>query len=291
MNGYYGKPMIKPPEWTDWIPLYFWAGGMSGACATFALTQRVRGNDALAQTLVYGAAAGSAFSGFCLIVDLKRPERFTHMLRVFKPTSPMSMGVYIFSAFGGASIAAALSAATGIAKPLGRAAEALAGLIGPLMSVYTAVLISDTVVPAWFLARKTLPQLFAATSASTAGGFALLFGPSQGNGAARRLALLGGAMVPLTLERVHRDVGPFQKKAYEEKQAGRFAHAARLLNIAGTACVFFGGKRAPLARLGGALLLAGGLAERFAVLRAGSNSAGNPAYTINAQQPASSATP
>lgn len=281
--GYYGNPMIKPPEWTDLIPVYFWAGGMAGASASMALTQRVRGNDALATTYVYAAAVGSALSGFCLIADLKRPERFHHMLRVFKPTSPMSMGVYIFSAFGSAAMTAAACELFGVAKPLGRIAEVIAGFVGPMMSVYTAVLISDTVVPAWFRARHGMPALFAATSASTAGGIGLLFGPASANGAARRLALFGGACVPVALQNVHREVGPFQDRAYREGQAGVLADAARAMNIAGTLCALVSPRVPVLGRIAGALLLAGGLAERFAVVRAGRNSAKNPAYTIHAQ--------
>ena len=282
--GYYGHPMIKPPEWTDLIPVYFWAGGMSGASATMALMQRLRGNEPLATTYVYAAAVGTALSGFCLIADLKRPDRFMNMLRVFKPTSPMSMGVYIVSVFGGATMTAALCSLFGVAKPLGRIAEVVAGFVGPLMSVYTAVLISDTVVPAWYGARLAMPALFAATSASTAGGVGLLFGPADANGAARRLALMGGAAVPVTLQNVHRAVGPFQDRAYKEGQAGPLAHAARAMNIAGTVCALFAGRAPVLGRVAGALLLAGGLAERFAVLRAGCNSASDPAYTIHAQR-------
>lgn len=289
--GYYGRPMIKPPEWTDLIPVYFWAGGASGAAATLALTQRVRRNDALATPLIFGAAAGCVVSGACLILDLKRPERFHHMLRVFKPTSPMSMGVYIFSIFGSATMTAALCELAGAAKPLGRLAELVAGVSGPLMSVYTAVLISDTVVPAWYLARKSLPALFAATSGANAGALGVLFGPAKASGSARRLAIAGGLAIPLALHAVHKDVGTFQAKAYEEGQAGSLAHVSRALNLGGVACLVLGGKVPLLARAGAAMVLAAGLAERFAVMRAGSNSAKDPAYTINAQQQPATATP
>ncbi len=284
--GYYGRPMIKPPEWTALIPVYFWAGGASGASMTLALTQRVRGNDALARTLIFGAAAGTALSGFCLIFDLKKPSRFMNMLRVFKPTSPMSMGTYIISVFGGATMTAAACELTGMLTPLGRAAETVAGLTGPVMSVYTSVLISDTVVPAWYLGRKSLPRVFAATSASTAGALGMLFGNPQTSSGARRLAIAGGALVPLALDRLHKELGPFQAKAYEEGEPGVLARAAKAMNIAGTLCAVRGGKAPVFARVGGAMLLAGGLVERFAIMRAGHESARNPAYTINAQQSA-----
>lgn len=283
--AYYGNPIVKPPEWTDLIPVYFWAGGMGGACASLALTQRVRRNDDLARTLVFGAAAATLVSAFCLIFDLKKPSRFMNMLRVFKPTSPMSMGTYVFSLFGGAVLTAAACEMTGEMQPLGRTAEAVAGAIGPVMSVYTAVLISDTAVPAWYLGRKTMPMLFAATSAATAGGFGVLFGPAHKSGAARRLAIAGAAAIPVALSRLHREVGTFQGKAYKEGPARVLADAARAANLAGLACILISGKLSVAARTGGALLLAAGLLERFAVMRAGRESAKNPAFTIDAQQP------
>src|SRR3712207_9357486 len=53
-----------------------------------------------------------------LIMDLGRPERFVNMLRIFKPRSPMSMGAWCLSLFGGL-----LSGAVG-ADLLGRKREA-----------------------------------------------------------------------------------------------------------------------------------------------------------------------
>ena len=207
-----------------------------------------------------------------------------NMLRVFKPTSPMSMGTYIFSLFGGAVITAAGCEVAGELQPLGRVAETVAGLIGPVMSVYTAVLIGDTAVPAWYLGRKTVPMLFAATSASTAGGLGLLFGPEQTSGAAQRLAIAGAAAIPVALSRLHREVGTFQDKAYTEGAARMFGDAAKVVNLTGLACALVSGKARIVGRIGGALLLTAGLLERFAVMRAGRESAKDPSFTIEAQR-------
>ncbi|HEY1974961.1 MAG TPA: NrfD/PsrC family molybdoenzyme membrane anchor subunit [Candidatus Baltobacteraceae bacterium] len=280
IGGYYGKPIVKPPEWTPLIPTYFWAGGLAGACAALGLVSRVRKKHGLARTMTLAAAAGSALSGFCLIADLKKPSRFANMLRVFKPTSPMSVGVYVFSIFGGSSMAAAASELTGIATPLGRAFETIAGLVGPVMSVYTSVLISDTAMPAWLHGRESLPLLFAATSASTAGAVGLCCAPPDENGAARRLALVGAIAVRFALKRLHHELGKTQAEPYEKGRAGMLAFLAGALNIAGTIAAARG---KGLAKAGGALLLAGGLAERFAVYHAGKQSAKDPKYIIAAQ--------
>ncbi len=284
-SGYYGRPIVKPPEWTALIPTYFWAGGWAGASAALGLGARVAKNDGAARALIVAAAAGSAISGICLIGDLKRPERFLNMLRVFKPSSPMSVGVYIFSLFGGASMTAAASELTGIARPIGRFAEAVAGVSGPLMSVYTSVLIGDTVIPAWHHARRSLPAVFAATSASTAGGVGMLLLRTVDAKPARRLALIGAMGVVMALQRLREELGSFQHEAYEIGKAGRLSNLARLLNLTGSLCTLCGARNARLAKLAGAMLLAAGLAERFAVYHAGRISAEAPKFTIEPVSP------
>jgi formate-dependent nitrite reductase membrane component NrfD len=278
--GYYGRPIVKPPEWTGLIPVYFWSGGWAGTSATLALASRLARRPLAARTFVLAAAAGTAISAVCLIADLKKPQRFLNMLRVFKPSSPMSVGVYLFSLFGGASMAAAAAELSGVARPLGRMAETVAGLTGPFMSVYTAVLIGDTVMPAWHHARTSLPALFAATSASTAGGLGMCFIATQDAKVARRLALAGSAGVTLALQRLHGELGPLQSQAYRRGKAGRLSHLARLLNASGLLTTLFARRSERIAQIAGAILLAAGLAERFAVYHAGKISAEDPKFTI-----------
>lgn len=282
--GYYGRPIVKPPDWTALIPTYFWAGGLSGASAALALRERIGGNHALARVSILGSAAGSLASGFCLIADLKKPSRFINMLRVFKPSSPMSVGVYLFSIFAGASVTAAACELTGVARVLGRAAEAVAGITGPFMSVYTSVLISDTAMPAWFYARRSLPLLFAATSAATGGAIGLCFAPPQSVNPARRLALAGAIAVPLALRRVYAELGPVQRRAYQKGKAGTFVHLAKTLNAVAVLGAIAAPKGSAASRIAGAALLAAGLAERMALYHAGKNSAEDPSFVIEAQK-------
>ena len=282
--GYYGHPMIKPPEWTDLIPTYFFAGGLAGTAATLAFTQRLAKNEVLARAMLFAAAGGTAVSAFCLIADLKRPERFMNMLRVFKPTSPMSVGVYIFSAFGGSVTLAMASELTGVLRPIGRLFEALAALFGPPMSVYTAVLISDTVVPAWHYGRNSLPLLFACGSAMSAAGVGMLCVPRGFNGAARRLALAGGVGSLFALERLHAELGPRQDVAYKTGQAKKLSGAARALAMAGSVAALFAKRSDIAAKISGACLITAALCERFGIFRAGCISAKDPSFTIDAQR-------
>jgi hypothetical protein len=153
------------------------------------------------------------------------------------------------------------------------------------MSVYTSVLIGDTAVPAWHYARESMPAVFAATSAATAGAFGMLFTPAAFARPARRLALAGGLALPLALERMHVELGPRQEEAYKEGQAGFLSKTARLLNYTGLAAAVFAKDNDAAAKIAGVLMLAAGLAERFSVFRAGCVSAKDPSFTIDAQRP------
>src|SRR5438477_8294120 len=194
VRTYYDRPVLKKPVWRWYIPAYFFTGGMAGASSTLAWAARLRGNHVLARRAGLVSLAGIAVSPVLLIVDLGKPSRFYNMLRVAKPTSPMSMGTWLISLFGPMSGAAALADVTGLLPTLGALCEAVAGILGPGVSTYTAVLTSDTAVPAWHEAWRELPIVFAGGSAASAGGAAVLLTPAEDAGPARRLVVLGSAL-------------------------------------------------------------------------------------------------
>ena len=99
------------------------------------------------------------------------------MLRVFKPTSPLSVGSFILAPFSGLSAAAAASAVTGRLPRLGRLAGLGAAAFGPPLATYTGALIANTAVPAWHEAHRELPFVFAGSGATAAGGLAMVFTP------------------------------------------------------------------------------------------------------------------
>jgi len=147
LTSYYGRPVLKPPVWTPEIPIYFFTGGIAGASSVLSLVARIAGNEPLARRSLYIGAAADVVSPALLISDLGRPERFLNMFRVFKVTSPMSVGSWVLLVSGGASGTAALLEATGRLKPVKYAAELVSALFGPPLAVYTANLISNTAVP------------------------------------------------------------------------------------------------------------------------------------------------
>ncbi len=111
-----------------------------------------------------------------LVSDLGRPERFPSMLRVFKVTSPLSVGSWVLAAMGPAAAGAAVADRLGVFPRLGRAAEAVAGLLGPALATYTGTLVADTAVPVWHEAGRELPFVFAGSAAASAGAAAVLAG-------------------------------------------------------------------------------------------------------------------
>jgi Polysulphide reductase, NrfD len=282
-RSYYGRPILKAPVWTDEVPLYYFAGGLAGASASLALGARLTSNHRLARGALTASAAGILTSLPLLVDDLGRPERFHHMLRVFKPTSPMNMGSWLLTATGPAVVGAAVADRLGILPRLGRAAEVLAGMLGPALATYTGVLVADTAIPVWHEAGGDLPLVFASGAAASAGAAALLLTPAEDAGPARRLAV-GGAVSDLaSVELMRRRLGELGQ-AYEAPPARRFANLARACMTAGALAVGLAGRRRAGAVAGAALLLAGSACQRLAVHKAGFVSAADPAQVVGPQR-------
>ncbi|GAA1034344.1 hypothetical protein GCM10009557_38760 [Virgisporangium ochraceum] len=100
MTSYYGRPIVKVPVWKHDIPAYLFTGGLAAGSSLLAAGADRTDRPTLRRAGRLTSLAALGASTYFLINDLGRPERFHHMLRVAKPTSPMSMGTWILSAFG-----------------------------------------------------------------------------------------------------------------------------------------------------------------------------------------------
>ena len=284
-ESYYGKPIIKAPTWGPVIPAYFFTGGLAGASATLVLAARLRGNDALARRASIGAMLGIAISPVLLIVDLHDPKRFHHMLRVFKPTSPMSVGSWILSAFGAAVGVGFVSEFFGIGRLVGRSAEVAAGVLGTLLATYTGTLIANTAVPAWHDAYRELPFLFAGGAAASAGAFAVLTTPVADAGIARRLLIAGVIGEGAAMQLMEMRLGPFIFEPFKRGRGNVYRRLAQVFTVAGAVtAAAFGHRSQRAARLAGTLVLAGAACERFCVFYAGIDSANDPKYVVVPQR-------
>jgi hypothetical protein len=244
----------------------------------------LRGNKELARRAWLNALVGVSVSPPLLISDLGKPTRFLNMLRMFKVSSPMSVGSWILAGSGTATAAAVGSDLTGLFPGVGRAAKVTAALLGMPLATYTAGLLANTSVPAWHSARVTLPFVFAGSSAASAGAAAVMHTPARHAGPARRLAA-GGALVSvaaaLTMERNLGELG----EPYSQGLPGKLSRLAGALNLAGGALIATrAGRSRSAAIAGGAILTAGVIAERWAVFRAGFKSASDPKYTVGPQR-------
>jgi hypothetical protein len=286
---YHEMPVLKEPVWKAWIPTYFFVGGVAGVSAALGATAdlvaaRRRESGSWAQLVRSArtvAALGCVASAGLLIADLGRPARFLHMLRVFRPTSPMNVGTWILSAAGAATTASVL-----LPRRLARASGLVAGPLGLAMTSYTAVLLANTAVPVWLHGRRTLPPLFVASAAGAAADVLEL--ASVGRGGGRRAVRVLGAVgkvaelaAGFAYERELSGPGPVVVRALRTGRAGALWQAARLATAASVVLARLGEP----GRVAGALVgLAGSLALRFAVVAAGKASARDPRATFEPQR-------
>ncbi|WP_312873042.1 NrfD/PsrC family molybdoenzyme membrane anchor subunit [Kibdelosporangium persicum] len=245
--------MWKVPD----VPAYLFLGGMAGASASMAVAAQVSGHSELVGPARITAAVGSLASVGALVHDLGRPARFLNMLRVFKVTSPLSVGSWILAPFSGLTALSAATSVTGRFGGIGTLAGMAAGILGPAMCTYTSVLLADTAVPAWHQAYPELPFVFAGSAMASAAGASLLSRPS---GPAVRLGLLGGGL-ELASEAV-------LERRVETYRSSGLLTAAKALTVAGAGLSLLPRHRVASV-LAGASYLAAGVCTRFGIYRAG----------------------
>ncbi|HET8562095.1 MAG TPA: NrfD/PsrC family molybdoenzyme membrane anchor subunit [Marmoricola sp.] len=282
-DSYYGRPIIKEAPWKGDIAFYLFAGGMAGASAVLAEGAASRGLPALERSARLAAAGGAAAGTVALVHDLGRPERFLNMLRVFKPTSPMSVGSFILAPFSGLATAAVGSNLTGWFPRLGRLAGVGAAAFGPALATYTAALVADTAVPAWHEGHRELPFIFAGSGATAAGGLAMLLTPAAQNGPARRMAIGGAAMEIASAEMLQRRLG-LVAEPYQQGRPGKLMKAARTMTATAALVSLVGGRNRAVSAAAGATYVAASLMTRFGIFEAGKASARDPKYTVTPQR-------
>jgi formate-dependent nitrite reductase membrane component NrfD len=285
-TSYYGQPVVKEVVWgVPDVPGYLFLGGLAGASSLLAVSAELTGRHELARAAKTAAAGAIGLSAAALVQDLGRPARFYNMLRVFKPTSPMSVGSWLLTCYGPAAGVAAVSAVTGWLPRVGRAATAAAAVFGPGVAAYTAALLADTAVPAWHEAHRELPYLFVSSAAAAAGGLGLvLVGPEQA-GPARNLAMAGAGAELVVKNLLIRRLRGGADEAYQSGPAGHLMAAAEVLGVGGlSVAATLGGRSRLAAALAGAALVASSACTRFGVFYAGRMSAHDPKYTVVPQR-------
>jgi formate-dependent nitrite reductase membrane component NrfD len=224
-----------------------------------------------------------------LMADLGRPERFFNMLRVFRASSPMSVGSWTLAAAGSLTTGSAVMDAPGtpLLRPIGDVLGIGAGAVGLPLSTYTAVLLSHTAVPLWQQIRRSLPALFASSAVVSSASMLDLLPATEREWRIVRAYGIAGRLGELVAARtVEREASRLPRVAapLHEGVSGALWRASEVLNVAGLALSLLPtSRRGP--RVAAAVAgIVGGLTLRFAVMRAGKMSSMDPRATFQQQR-------
>lgn len=289
--SYYGQPAVKPSSYGALVWGYTFIAGLSGAAQIIASVADLGGRSAYAGMIRNGryiAVAGAATGATLLIADLHTPQRWYNMLRIFRPTSPMSIGTVILSGFAGFSGLTAL--AQFFSRPgrrwprrLARVSEVPAALTGAGMTFYTGALLAATSTPLWAAGPRLLSARFASSAMATAAAALSLAETGGKTRSLDRLAALSTAAGSVLSAAAHANEareGLTQASGMDAGTASEDALARHLGHTLPLACYCLGAllpaRRQALSRAAALGVLAGGLLMRSAVFRAGNQSAREP---------------
>ncbi len=283
---YYDRPVLKQPVWSIDIPIYYFLGGAAGAALTLGAAMQAAAPDrshelrklsAICHWIgIVGSTAGAGF----LVHDLGRPMRFLHMVRVFRPTSPMNIGSWILAGAAPSAITTGLLLNRGgLPGVVGEISGYISGVFGAALSGYTGVLVSNTAIPIWQESRRWLPVLFTASGAFAAASITEFFHDSD---CGRRVTLTFGTVAGLAelgaSLGVERAVARTPRVG-EPLRHGRGAllwNAASAMTAASLTLSLFPGKSRTKRVAAGLLGAAGSLCMRFAIHYLGEQSARDP---------------
>ena len=292
---YYELPAIKPSLWGWKVSGYMFLGGVAGSAQIIATMAEAGGTGQFSSVVRNGrflALGGAMLGAPLLIIDLHTPQRWYNMFRIFRRTSPMSIGTYVLTVFG---LSSAVLAGLEWAKLRGNVPAALSGagavarvpavVSGAAMSTYTAALLSATSNPLWGSAPRLIAALFGVSAMASAGSALALAEQLGGGGEQGRQAL---SHVVVTASIVELAISRLLKRRFAEAQV------EGALRDTGWGAVYAIGplalgcgmpllhqlaglvekRRSPVAAFAtGVAVLAGGLMLRHVLLRAGNASA------------------
>jgi len=184
--AYYDISLLKSSVWTHEVGIYFFLGGMSSSAFSIARMADRFGRGKYRAVTQVGTAIAILTALPCaplLILDLGDRTRFHHMLRVWKPSSPMNLGSWTLTAYtlmvgiaAGREFLRALrkdAELTGPARIVDETAGLVADSVGIplalLLAGYTGVLLSTTSNPLWSR-NSWIGALFSASAVAAGSG-------------------------------------------------------------------------------------------------------------------------
>jgi len=240
-SGYANMPITKVPDWGGTIAIDALLNGMATGLFMAAAVSEFAAPSVFTPIakIAYPVALVLLIVDLAFLVsDLGDPLRFHHMLRVFKPYSPMSVGTWCLTIFSlPLTVAAALSllAEFGIDVEWARIlAVVLALLPGFGSAAYKGVLLSTNSQPGWKDARWMGAYLTNSAILMGCGELLLLsalMGQMQATAILRIafIVLLVLNLIPLGL--LFANLQPAYARLYTREQQSR---VAALIFVAGT---------------------------------------------------------
>jgi formate-dependent nitrite reductase membrane component NrfD len=187
-RGYEDVPILKRPVWGWEIAVYFFVEGVSAGMYALGTIADLVGLERHRNTIAYGrltALFAMMPAPGLLIADLGRPERFHHMLRVFKPRSPMNLGSWALTSYALFTSIRALHGFShrfpripllhNLLKLVPERLASVAGLPSALtMLSYPGVLLESTSIPVWAHTPYLGPLIAASSVGSAAAAISLI---------------------------------------------------------------------------------------------------------------------
>lgn len=289
--SYYGMPVVKQPVWIWSVPTYLYVGGLTGAASVFGMALDLVGGSAhghLARRCRWVGTVGDLLSAGLLTHDLGRPTRFLHMLRVFRPTSPMSIGSWVLASSGALNtVGLALGYSRGVLGAVGKVAAGGAAFLGMPLAGYTAVLLCNTAVPVWQATHRTLPLFFMASATASAGSLLSLLPHSREEERVLRGFRLAGKVAEVVLAHaVEREAArvPEVVKPLREGAPGTLWKVSKACAAAGLVMDLLPGRSRWKQVAADVLSTLASVSARFAVFHAGRVSTRDPQATFQAQR-------
>ncbi|MFD1271047.1 polysulfide reductase [Streptomyces kaempferi] len=293
-RSYYGRPVLKPPVWEWKIPAYLFTGGLSAGAALLAAGADLTARPRLRRAGRVGGFAALLVSMYLLVADLGLARavpphdegRQAELTDVRGHLDPHRLRARQRAGGHGRDAARNLArhdagAAAASGGPSGRLSAAL---FAPGVASYTAVLLSQTAVPAWHDARSELPFVFTGSAAASAGGLGMVLVPVTEAGPARRFAAVGAAAEIVAARLIDRRPG-FVTRAYTTGHPHHLRRASEFLTLAGAVTALTLARRSrAAAAVGGLALMAGSVLQRFGTFEAGVTSTKDPAYVVKPQR-------
>lgn len=293
--GYYGLPILKKPFWKWEIALYFFFEGISAGsyvlCSVAQLTRK-RSYDAIIRSGRYLSFSTMLLCPPLLIADLGRPERFHHMLRIWKRTSPMNHGAWALTGYGLFSTLQVALLFPADRMPFGKTLLRLLARILPqrlvsilglpfaiVMLSYPGVLLETTANPLWSHSNFLGPLFAASSMSNAAAALSLLSLGSKDRDLHHRLSRFEDIATAAEAAALGVYVGTAPKATrplFTGKQSKLFLFGAVGCGIMAPAILRR--SRSPILRnvVAPMLTIAGGLALKWAITYAGHESAMDP---------------